>query len=148
MIVFILSPTSWFFCFQLFVLYFHDVAYAMINMSTMCSRSQWTVLLLTAWTNNVWRLAFIYVQNVRWPPVVLLKSHHSTVLGCYISSLYLMLLSTVTIPQMSILSILAVNQPDLECSTVSWPIKPLHTHWRNIIHHNVVTETETMLTHC
>jgi hypothetical protein len=70
------SPTSWPFFFQLVFLDFHDVLYTIFNISTMCSRSEWTVMQLGAWTNAAWRLPLIRVQTVHWPLVLWLVWHH------------------------------------------------------------------------
>ena len=56
------------------------------------------------------------------------------------------MVSNVTVTGKLISCSLAFYQPDLESRTFAWPIRPLHTHWWNIMSHNLVTEIRNKLT--
>jgi len=51
-----------------------------------------------------------------------------------------------TVTGNTIYSSLFVNVCDLVSRTFAWPVGPLHTHWRIILSHNLVTEIQRMLT--
>jgi hypothetical protein len=131
---------------QLVFLDIHNVILIIFKFSTMCSRSERRVVQLAAWTNATWRPAFIRVHTLHWPVVLRVVWHHCLTFCESILSLFCVLLSNVTVTGKLIRSWLAVLQTDAESRTFAWPVRPLHTHWFNILSHLSVTEINKMQT--
>ena len=67
-----------------------------------------------------------------------------TLLANFVSYYRLTLFFSVT--GNTVYRLLFVNQLDLESRTLACPVQPLHTYWRTILSHNLVTEIQKKLT--
>jgi hypothetical protein len=108
-----INPTSWTNLFQLVFLNFQDVREVIFNFSTICSGSESRVIQLAAWTNAVWRLAFIRVETVPWPLVLWLVWHRWLKFWKSILSLFWVFLSNVTV----VLTMVPGNLPAVQART-------------------------------
>jgi len=140
------TPTSPPFLIHLFAIDFHDILYAILIVSTMCTRSLWRVMQLDAWMNAAWWSSFRQIRIVHWR-VLLWRVWHQSLKYCnsILSQLYF-LLSHLTVIGKQVSSLLVILPPDLHSRTFGWCVPPLHMHRRIIVSHNLVTEVKKKLT--
>jgi len=134
------SPTSSPFLIQLLLLDFHDVPWAISNISTMCMRSVRRVMLLDTWMNAAWRSSFRLICMEHWPLFLWHIWHHSLKFCWYISSLILLLLGRLTVTCWCKSNVSAMLSPDMDSRTFTWCVWPLHKHRWIIMSHNLFTE--------
>jgi len=140
------SSTSSPFLIQLLLLDFHNVPQAISNISTFCTRSEWRVMQLDTWMNLAWRLSFSSICHANWPLFLWHVWHHSLKFCLHISSLILLLPCHVIVTCRKKLHVLPVLRCDLDSSTFTWCVWPLHMHRWIIVSHNCVTEIKKQLT--
>jgi len=140
------SPTSSPFLIQLILLNFHDVTYRNFNFSNMCRRSERRVLELAAWINAAWQLSFIRIWDVLWPLVLWVVWYNWLTLCYQLWSQIQVLLYRLTVTGNTIYRSLFINQYNLESRRLAWLVWPLHTQWRNLLSHTLVTEIQKTLT--